>query len=38
MMTVRQTEMFDVMTDHEFDAGMRHDVPRVPYEVSIRAV
>ena len=37
MMTVPQTEMLDVMNDHEFDAGTRHDVPRVPYEVAIKA-
>ena len=37
MMTVRQTGMLDVMNDHEFDAGTRHDVPRVPYEVAIMA-
>jgi hypothetical protein len=26
----------DVGQDHEFDAGTRHEVPRVPYEVAIK--
>ena len=36
MMTVRQTRMLDVMNDHELDADMRPDVPRVPYDVAIK--
>ena len=37
MMTLRQTGMLDVMNDHELDADMRPDVPRVRYDVVIKA-
>ena len=37
MMTLRQTGMLDVMNDHELDADMRPDVPRVRYDVAIKA-
>jgi Domain of unknown function (DUF4396) len=37
MMTVRPTGMSGVMNDHEFDAGMRHDASRVPYEAAMKA-
>jgi hypothetical protein len=29
--------MSGVTNDHESDAGMRHDVPRVPYEAHMKA-
>jgi Domain of unknown function (DUF4396) len=37
MMTVRPTGMSGAPSDHQFDADMRHDVPRVPHDVAMKA-